>query len=167
MLAAIQMPTWLVDFWAVYGDIIMPVLVTLVTAIITKIAIDLRTNAKINAQKAELQIKALEEVAKRENNKPQLEEQSSKLAELEKVITYLSDMISMGFQNANIDPEIKENLKSLANKIKYGTEDDLVKQLEAEKIKLNEQLEALKEELNTKNTILPENAVESKKTTKR
>ena len=76
-------------------------------------------------------------------------------------------MISIGFQNANIDPEIKENLKSLANKIKYGTEDDLVKQLEADKIKLNEQLEALKEELIAKNTILPENTVENKKITKR
>lgn len=167
MLAALQLPTWLVDFWAVYGDVIMPVLVTLVTAIITKIALDLKTNAKINAQKADLQIKALEEVAKREDNKPQLEEQSSKLAELEKDIVYLSDMISIIFQNANIDPEIKENLKSLSNKIKYGTEDDLVKQLEADKIKLNEQLEALKEELMAKNTILPENTVENKKITKR
>lgn len=167
MLEALHLPQWLVDFWSVYGGIIMPVLVTLVTAIITKIALDLRTNAKINAQKAELQIKALEEVAKRENTKPQLEEQSSKLAELEKVIAYLSDMISMGFQNANIDPEIKENLKSLANKIKYGTEDDLVKQLEAEKIKLNEQVEALKEELIAKNTISLENIVENKKITKR
>ena len=167
MLEALHLPQWLVDFWSVYGGIIMPVLVTLVTAIITKIALDLRTNAKLNAQKTDLQIKALEEVAKRENNKPQLEEQSSKLAELEKVIAYLSDMISMGFQNANIDPEIKENLKALANKIKYGTEDDLVKQLEADKIKLNEQLEALKEELLAKNTILSENTIESKKTTKR
>ena len=36
-----------------------------------------------------------------------------------------------------------------------------------DKIKLNEQLEALKEELIAKNTILPENTVENKKITKR
>ena len=147
MLLAIQMPQWLTDFWTVYGDMITPVLVTLLVSLLTYIAIKLKSDAKINKMKADLQIQALKDVANREDNKPQLEEQSQKLAELEKVITYLADMFDVAFQNSNLDPEIKANLASLINKIKYGSEEDLVKELEETNAKLKEELEALQEQV--------------------
>lgn len=147
MLLAIQMPQWLTDFWTVYGDMITPVLVTLLVSLLTYIAIKLKSDAKINKVKADLQIQALKDVANREDNKPQLEEQSQKLAELEKVITYLADMFDVAFQNSNLDPEIKANLASLINKIKYGSEEDLVKQLEETNAQLKEQVEALLEQI--------------------
>lgn len=147
MLLAIQMPQWLTDFWTVYGDMITPVLVTLLVSLLTYIAIKLKSDAKINKVKADLQIQALKDVANREDNKPQLEEQSQKLAELEKVITYLADMFDVAFQNSNLDPEIKANLASLINKIKYGSEEDLVKQLEETNAQLKEQVEALQEQI--------------------
>lgn len=147
MLLAIQMPQWLTDFWTVYGDMITPVLVTLLVSLLTYIAIKLKSDAKINKVKADLQIQALKDVANREDNKPQLEEQSQKLAELEKVITYLADMFDVAFQNSNLDPEIKANLASLINKIKYGSEEDLVKKLEETNAQLKEQVEALQEQI--------------------
>ena len=147
MLLALQMPQWLTDFWTIYGDMITPVLVTLLVSLLTYIAIKLKSDAKINKMKADLQIQALKDVANREDNKPQLEEQSQKLAELEKVITYLADMFDVAFQNSNIDPEIKANLASLINKIKYGSEEDLVKQLEETNAQLKEQVEALQEQI--------------------
>ena len=147
MLLAIQMPQWLTDFWTVYGDMITPVLVTLLVSLLTYIAIKLKSDAKINKMKADLQIQALKDVANREDNKPQLEEQSQKLAELEKVITYLADMFDVAFQNSNLDPEIKANLASLINKIKYGSEEDLVKELEETNAKLKEEVEALQEQV--------------------
>ena len=147
MLLAIQMPQWLTDFWTIYGDMITPVLVTLLVSLLTYIAIKLKSDAKINKVKADLQIQALKDVANREDNKPQLEEQSQKLAELEKVITYLADMFDVAFQNSNLDPEIKANLASLINKIKYGSEEDLVKQLEETNAQLKEQVEALQEQV--------------------
>lgn len=147
MLLALQMPQWLTDFWTIYGDMITPVLVTLLVSLLTYIAIKLKSDAKINKMKADLQIQALKDVANREDNKPQLEEQSQKLAELEKVITYLADMFDVAFQNSNLDPEIKANLASLINKIKYGSEEDLVKQLEETNAQLKEQVEALQEQI--------------------
>ena len=143
MLAALQMPQWLVDFWTVYGDMITPVLVTLLTSIVTWLALKIRSDAKVNRTKAELQIEALKEVANREDNKPQLDAQSEQIADLTKVIMYLADMVDVAFQNSDLDPEIKSNLSSLVNKIKYGTEEDLVKELEASNAKLKEQIETL------------------------
>lgn len=144
MYLAISMPTWLADFWAVYGNMITPVLVTLLTALVTALALKIRSDAKVNSVKADLQIKALTEVANREDNKPELERQAGKIAELERVVTLQSEMFNLAFQNSNLTPDIKDNLTSLVNKIKYGTEEDLVKQLELEKAKLQEEIDALK-----------------------
>lgn len=165
MLLAIQMPQWLTDFWTVYGSMITPVLVTLLVSLLTYIAIKLKSDAKINKVKADLQIQALKEVANREDNKPQLEEQSQKLAELEKVVTYLADMFDVAFQNSNLDPEIKANLSALINKIKYGSEEDLVKQLEETNTKLKEEVEALKEQM--AQAVTAEVETETRKRTRR
>jgi small-conductance mechanosensitive channel len=150
MLLAIKMPTWLVDFWTVYGDMITPVLVTVVLALLTSLALKIKSDAKTNAAKAELQIEALKEVANREDNKPELERQSAEIEDLKRVVTYQSEMINLAFQNSNLTPEVKDNLTSLSNKIKYGTEADLVKELEDRNAKLIEEITALKSELETK-----------------
>ena len=162
MLLALHMPTWLVDFWTVYGDMITPVLVTVVLALLTSLALKIKSDAKTNAAKAELQIQALKEVANREDNKPQLEKQSQEIEDLKRVVGLQSEMINLAFQNSNLKPEIKDNLTSLSNKIKYGTEEDLVKELEAEKAALQEQIISLQSQLETKVV-----AIVEEKTTKR
>lgn len=155
MLLAIQMPEWLVNFWTIYGDMITPILVTILCSVLTYIAIKIKSDAKINSAKTDLQIQALKDVANREDNKPQLEDQSKQINELSKTIAYMADMINLAFQNSNLDPEIKNNLASLSNKIKYGTEEDLVKELENNNALLQQQIEALKEEIanNTVHTV--------------
>ena len=150
MLLAIKMPTWLVDFWTVYGDMITPVLVTVVLALLTSLALKVKSDAKTNAAKAELQIQALKDVANREDNKPELERQAAEIEDLKRVIGCQSEMINLAFQNSNLTPEVKNNLASLSNKIKYGTEADLVKELEDRDAKLTEEITALKSELETK-----------------
>ena len=160
MLLALNMPTWLVDFWTVYGDMITPVLVTVVLALLTSLALKIKSDAKTNAAKAELQIQALKEVANREDNKPQLEKQSQEIEDLKRAVELQSEMINLAFQNSNLKPEIKDNLTSLSNKIKYGTEEDLVKELESEKALLQEQITSLKSQLENK-------VVVEEKTTKR
>lgn len=156
MYLAINMPVWLADFWAVYGNMITPVLVTLLTALMTALALKIRSDAKVNKVKADLQIEALKEVANREDNKPELERQATKISELERVITLQTEMFNMAFQNSNLTPEIKDSLTSLSNKIKYGTEEDLVKELEAEKAKLKEELDAVKAQLDKQVTVVQE-----------
>lgn len=165
MLLAIKMPVWLVDFWTVYGEMITPVLVTLLLAIVTAIALKIRSDAKVNAAKADLQIEALKQVANREDNKPQLEAQSQEISELKQTITYLSDMINVAFQNSNLTPEIKDNLASITNKIKYGTEDNLVKELETENKQLQEKVSVLTQEL--EHNVVAATPEENKKRTRR
>ena len=164
MYLAISMPTWLADIWTVFEGYVIPMLITLLTALVTALAIKIRSDAKVNAAKAELQIQALKDVANREDNKPELERQANKIDNLERVVTLQTEMFNLAFQNSNLTPEIKENLTSLTNKIKYGTEEDLVKELEAEKAKLKEELDAVKAQLETKATVVIE---EVKKRTRR
>lgn len=150
MFLSIQMPTWLVDFWTVYGDMITPVLVTVALALLTSLALKIKSDAKTNAAKADLQIQALKDVANREDNKPELERLSAEIEELKRTVELQSEMVNLAFQNSNLTPEIKNNLASISNKIKYGTEVDVVKELEAEKTILKEQIDALKAELENK-----------------
>lgn len=164
MLGAIQMPTWLADFWTVYGDMITPVLVTLLTTLVTALALKIKSDAKVAAQKAELQIEALKEVANREDNKPQLEAQEAKITELTAAVANMSSMIDLAFQNSNLDPEIKANLSALCNKIKYGTEEDLIKSLESDNAALQAQLESLTQQLANQATAKIETAATAKRT---
>lgn len=156
MYLAISMPTWLTDIWTVFGGYVTPMLVTILTALVTALAIKIRSDAKVNAAKADLQIQALKDVANREDNKPQLEEQSKQISQLESTIGNLADMFTLAFQNSNLTPEVKDNLVSLSNKIKYGTEEDLIKELEFEKNQLKEQLESLKTQLEVKSPVVKE-----------
>ena len=164
MLGAIQMPTWLSDFWMVYGEMITPVLVTFLMAIVTSLALKIKSDAKVAAQKAELQIEALKQVANREDNKPQLEAQEAKIAELIEAIKGLSSMIDLAFQNSNLDPEIKANLTALSNKIKYGSEEDLVAELESQKQTLQAQVESLTKQLAQTTVAKVESAIATKRT---
>ena len=164
MLGAIQMPTWLCDFWMVYGEMITPVLVTLLMALVTSLALKIKSDAKVAAQKAELQIEALKQVANREDNKPQLEAQEAKIAELSEAIKGLSSMIDLAFQNSNLDPEIKANLTALSNKIKYGSEEDLVAELESQKQTLQAQVDSLTKQLAQTTVAKVESAVATKRT---
>lgn len=163
MLGAIKMPVWLCDFWMVYGDMITPVLVTLALALLTSLALKIKSDAKIAAQKAELQLEALKQVANREDNKPQLEAQEAKIEELTNAVANLSSMIDLAFQNSNLDPEIKANLSALRNKIVYGTEEDLIKKLEEEKEALKNQVDALTQKLSSSNIIKTETVSTTKR----
>ena len=166
MYLALNMPAWLDNIVFLYGDMIAPTLVAVAVAMLTWLAITIKSNAKVNAVKADLQIQALKDVANREDNKPQLEEQSARLESLEKTVALQSEMFNLAFQNSNLTPEIKDNLTSLNNKIKYGTEEDLVKELEAQKAALEEQVKSLQLQLNT-TPIEPVVQEETKKRTRR
>lgn len=165
MLLALKMPEWLVNIWTVYGDMITPVLVTLVLAIVSAIALKIKSDAKVRATQTDAEIEAIKAIANREDNKPQLEEQSQKIQKLEQSNMYLAEMVNLAFQNSNLTPEVKDNLASLSNKIKYGTEDNLVKELETEKAQLQEQVESLKAQLETK--VVATVQEETKKRTRR
>ena len=153
MILGIALREWLSNFWSVYGNQIVPVLVTLTLAMLTWLALKIRSDAKLRQAETEAQIQALQQVANKEDVSPEVQENSKKLQMMETTLKYMAEMFDVAFQNSNLTPEIKDNIAALKNKILYGTEEDLVKAL-------NEQILTLKEQVDTLSAKTTEKVVE-------
>lgn len=142
-LLAIQLPQWLIDIWGAYKDVIIPALVTLAVALLTWVALKIKTDAKVNQAKAELQIQELKKLNAREDTRPELDVMKQELQRLEQSNRYLGEMFDLVFQNSTLNQETKDSLAILKNKMVFGVEDNLVKKLTEEKVKLEEKIAAL------------------------
>ena len=152
-LLAIQLPQWLIDIWGAYKDVIIPALVTLAVALLTWVALKIKTDAKVNQAKAELQIQELKKLNEREDTRPELDVMKQKLQKLEQSIKYLGDMFDLVFQNSTLNQETKDSLAVLKNKMVFGVEDNLIKTLTEEKEKLEEKIAALEQVIAETTTI--------------
>ena len=92
-LLAIQLPQWLIDIWGAYKDVIIPALVTLAVALLTWVALKIKTDAKVNQAKAELQIQELKKLNEREDTRPELDVMKQELQTLEQSNKYLGEII--------------------------------------------------------------------------
>lgn len=152
-LLAIQLPQWLVDTWGAYKDVIIPALVTLAVALLTWVALKIKTDAKVNQAKAELQIQELKKLNEREDTRPELDVMKQELQKLEQSIKYLGEMFDLVFQNSTLNQETKDSLTVLKNKMVFGVEDNLIKTLTEEKEKLEEKIAALEQVIAEATTI--------------
>ena len=152
-LLAIQQPQWLIDIWSAYKDVIIPALVTLAVALLTWVALKIKTDAKVNQAKAELQIQELKKLNEREDTRPELDVMKQELQKLEQSIKYLGDMFDLVFQNSTLNQETKDSLTVLKNKMVFGVEDNLIKTLTEEKEKLEEKIAALEQVIAEATTI--------------
>lgn len=154
MILAIQLPTWLVDIWSAYSDVIVPALVTFAVALVTWIAIKLKTDAKVNQAKAELQIEELKKLNDREDTRPELTTLSAEVEDAKQSVRYLAEMFDKVFQNSTLDETTKNELTILKNKLMFGVEEDLITTLTNEKTMLEAQIIALQEQLKAATTIV-------------
>ena len=152
-LLAIQLPQWLVDIWGAYKDVIIPALVTLAVALLTWVALKIKTDAKVNQAKAELQIQELKKLNEREDTRPELDVMKQELQKLEQSNKYLGEMFDLVFQNSTLNQETKDSLAVLKNKMVFGVEDNLIKTLTEEKEKLEEKIAALEQVISEATTI--------------
>ena len=152
-LLAIQLPQWLIDIWGTYKDIIIPALVTLAVALLTWVALKIKTDAKVNQAKAELQIQELKKLNEREDTRPELDVMKQELQKLEQSNKYLGEMFDLVFQNSTLNQETKDSLTVLKNKMVFGVEDNLIKTLTEEKEKLEEKIAALEQVIAEATTI--------------
>lgn len=152
-LLAIQLPQWLVDIWGAYKDVIIPALVTLAVALLTWVALKIKTDAKVNQAKAELQIQELKKLNEREDTRPELDIMKQELQKLEQSNKYLGEMFDLVFQNSTLNQETKDSLTVLKNKMVFGVEDNLIKTLTEEKEKLEEKIAALEQVIAEATTI--------------
>lgn len=152
-LLAIQLPQWLIDIWGAYKDVIIPALVTLAVALLTWLALKIKTDAKVNQAKAELQIQELKKLNEREDTRPELDIMKQELQKLEQSNKYLGEMFDLVFQNSTLNQETKDSLTVLKNKMVFGVEDNLIKTLTEEKEKLEEKIAALEQVIAEATTI--------------
>ena len=152
-LLAIQLPQWLIDIWGAYKDVIIPALVTLAAALLTWVALKIKTDAKVNQAKAELQIQELKKLNEREDTRPELDVMKQELQKLEQSNKYLGEMFDLVFQNSTLNQETKDSLAVLKNKMVFGVEDNLIKTLTEEKEKLEEKIAALEQVIAEATTI--------------
>lgn len=152
-LLAIQLPQWLVDIWSAYKDVIIPALVTLAVALLTWVALKIKTDAKVNQAKAELQIQELKKLNEREDTRPELDVMKQELHKLEQSNKYLGEMFDLVFQNSTLNQETKDSLTVLKNKMVFGVEDNIIKTLTEEKEKLEEKIAALEQVIAEATTI--------------
>lgn len=152
-LSAIQLPQWLVDVWMVNKDVLVPALVMVAVAILTWIAIKIKADAKYQQAKTELQIQELKKINAREDTRPELDVMKQELQRLEQSNRYLGEMFDLVFQNSTLNQETKDSLAILKNKMVFGVEDNLVKQLTEEKSKLEEKIAALEKVITDASTV--------------
>ena len=152
-LLAIQLPQWLIHIWGAYKDVIIPALVTLAVALLTWVALKIKTDAKVNQAKAELQIQELKKLNEREDTRPELDVMKQELQKLEQSNKYLGEMFDLVFQNSTLNQETKDSLTVLKNKMVFGVEDNLIKTLTEEKEKLEEKIAALEQVIAEATTI--------------
>lgn len=152
-LLAIQLPQWLIDTWGAYKDVIIPALITLAVALLTWLALKIKTDAKVNQAKAELQIQELKKLNEREDTRPELDVMKQELQKLKQSNKYLGEMFDLVFQNSTLNQETKDSLTVLKNKMVFGVEDNLIKTLTEEKEKLEEKIAALEQVIAESTTI--------------
>lgn len=154
MMLAINLPTWLVDIWTAYSDVIVPALVTIVLAILTWVAVTIKADAKSRAAKSDAELAALEKINNREDTRPELNTLSAEVEDSKQAIRYLAEMFDKVFQNSTLDEQTKNELTILKNKLIFGVKEDLITQLTAEKTALEEQIAGLKDQLKAATTVV-------------
>lgn len=156
-MLAIQLPTWLVDIWSTYSDVIVPALVTIIVAILGWLAVTIRADAKARLSRTDAELVALQKINEREDTRPELTKVQDELKRVQQSNTYLGEMFDLVFQNSTLKPEVKESLTILKNKLLYGTEDDVVNTLTTENARLNELVESLMQQINSTSSVVVEN----------
>lgn len=156
-MLAIQLPTWLVDIWSTYSDVIVPALVTIIVAILGWLAVTIRADAKARLSRTDAELVALQKINEREDTRPELTKVQDELKRVQQSNTYLGEMFDLVFQNSTLKPEVKEALTVLKNKLLYGTEDDVVNTLTTENARLNELVENLMQQINSTSSVVVEN----------
>lgn len=156
-MLAIQLPTWLVDIWSTYSDVIVPALVTIIVAILGWLAVTIRADAKARLSRTDAELVALQKINEREDTRPELTKVQDELKRVQQSNTYLGEMFDLVFQNSTLKPEVKEALTILKNKLLYGTEDDVVNTLTTENARLNELVEGLMQQINSTSSVVVEN----------
>lgn len=161
---------WFVDMWNTYKEVIMPILLSIVGFGGTFLIVYIRNIlAKYLADKSDQGVlishikDKIEKAASNEevqNIFKNTQALVEKLAATQEQNKLLSEMITVAFEGSNLTPDLKNEIKSIGNKIKYETEEKVVSVLEEQLKIANDKIKALEVELNEPDVV--EEVVEEK-----
>ena len=127
------------NIWNTYKGDIVPVLVSAILVVVTAVAYFVASKIKAQGIKAEAQAEKIANIDENGATSEQQEEIKSEVQQLQELIVVvkdgmvsLTDLFNTAFQNSSISPEVKEQLNNLANSIKNGVGDDVIKSLQDE-----------------------------------
>lgn len=127
------------NIWNTYKGDIVPVLVSAILLVVTAVAYFVASKIKAQGIKAEAQAEKIANIDENGATSKQQEEIKSEVQQLQELIVVvkdgmvsLTDLFNTAFQNSSISPEVKEQLNNLANSIKNGVGDDVIKSLQDE-----------------------------------
>lgn len=127
------------NIWNTYKGDIVPVLVSAILIVVTAVAYFVASKIKAQGIKAEAQAEKINNIDENGATSEQQEEIKSEVQQLQELIVVvkdgmvsLTDLFNTAFQNSSISPEVKEQLNNLANSIKNGVGDDVIKSLQDE-----------------------------------
>lgn len=127
------------NIWNTYKGDIVPVLVSAILVVVTAVAYFVASKIKAQGIKAEAQAERITNIDENGATAKQQEELKSEVEQLQELMVVvkdgmvsLTDLFNTAFQNSSISPEVKEQLNNLANSIKNGVGDDVIKSLQDE-----------------------------------
>ena len=127
------------NIWNTYKGDIVPVLVSAILIVVSAVAYFVASKIKAQGVKAEAQAEKIANIDENGATSEQQEEIKSEVQQLQELIVVvkdgmvsLTDLFNTAFQNSSISPEVKEQLNNLANSIKNGVGDDVIKSLQDE-----------------------------------
>ena len=140
--------------WETYKGDIIPVLITMITVILTGLAYYISSKFKAQGAKEVAQAEVLAQVAAKEDTRPQLDALDAEVNKVKDILVVvketlvnMTDIFNTAFQSSTLDPEVKEQLNTIAYKIKNGVGDDVIKSLQDELDKYKDLYVAVKTEL--------------------
>lgn len=149
----IQFPQWVIDIWNAYSDAIIPIVISIIPVVLSWLVVRLKNYVKTSADKEAKLLEILAIISNKESSSEFLENQNAEIKTIKEAVTYLGSMLNLAYQNSNLDPEVKSNIESIVNKLRYGTEEDLIAQLEENNKTLLEQIENLKTQIAEKTIV--------------
>lgn len=133
------------NIWMTYKGDIVPVLVSAILVIITALAYLIASKIKAQGIRDQVNAEKLDSINENGATAEQTEEVKSEVEKLKEIMVVvkdgmvsLTDLFNTAFQNSSISPEVKEQLNNLANAIKNGVGDDVIKSLQDELDKYKE-----------------------------
>lgn len=161
----------LINIWNTYKGDVIPVIVTGVLVILSALFVFVASRIKTQAYKNEANSKMLAEIQAKESVEPSVNELKDEVTQLKEIINVLkdgvnsmADLFNTAFQNSALSPETKSELNNLCLRVKNGTSEDVIKNLEEEITKYKELYESTKAIVeNTKESVEEITATEIKR----